>query len=73
MAARGAPRLLPGGNVKVKLEIEVTDAQRTAIGRIALGTWKAAPEEGVRFWAMDVLQRELGQLTAGDADPVKPG
>jgi hypothetical protein len=47
--------------VKVIVELEVTPAQRQAIGN-ALLTWKPAPEEGVRFWALAVLQRQLREL-----------
>jgi hypothetical protein len=50
--------------MKVKLEIDVTPEQRTAIGR-ELGTWKAAPEEGVKAWASGVLARALRKLDEG--------
>lgn len=50
--------------MKVKLEIDVTPGQRAAIGR-ALGTWKAAPEEGVREWAAGVLAEALAAVERG--------
>jgi hypothetical protein len=50
--------------MKVKLEVDVTPEQRAAIGR-ELGTWKAAPEEGVRVWASGVLAKALAKLEEG--------
>lgn len=47
--------------MKVKFELDVTPEQRAAIGR-ALGTWKAAPEEGVKVWASGVLAKALAKL-----------
>jgi hypothetical protein len=47
--------------MKVRIEIDVTPQQRLAIGN-ALLTWKPAPEEGVRCWAEQTLQRELNAL-----------
>jgi hypothetical protein len=50
--------------MKVKLELDVTPEQRAAIGR-ELGTWKAAPEEGVREWANGVLGEAIASLGSG--------
>jgi hypothetical protein len=55
--------------VKVRIDLEVTPEQRIAIGG-ALGTWKAAPEEGVRYWAKERLAEALAAVMApaGPAD-----
>jgi hypothetical protein len=52
--------------VKVVIELDVSAEQRRTIGN-ALLTWKPAPEEGVRTWALAVLARELRALE--DAEP----
>lgn len=56
--------------MKVKLELDVTSEQRAAIGR-ALGTLKAAPEEGVRVWALGILHAALHEIEHPE-DVIRP-
>ena len=56
--------------MKVRLELEVSDRHRRAIGD-HFGTLKAAPEEGVRVWAQEVLATALKELYVRDGDEAR--